>query len=129
MALVDIADVISADRLEATVDSIARVQHEDGCIPWYEGGHSDPWNHVEAAMALDVGGLHGEAERAYEWLMANQMPDGSWFNYYTGGRMKDPTADTNVSTYVAVGTWHHYLATADKGFLLEMFPTIERSLS
>ena len=26
-------------------------------ILWFDGGHGDPWNHVEAAMALDVGGL------------------------------------------------------------------------
>ena len=27
-------------------------------IPWFPGGHCDPWNHVETAMALDVAGLH-----------------------------------------------------------------------
>lgn len=128
MALADIADVISARRLASTVNSIAIVQHFDGCIPWFEGGHSDPWNHVEAAMALDVGGRHREAERAYEWLIATQHPDGSWFNYYIDGRMKDPTPDTNVSTYVAVGVWHHYLATRDEGFLSEMYPTIENAM-
>lgn len=128
MALTDIADVISARRLSATVDSIARVQHADGCIPWFEGGHSDPWNHVEAAMALDVGGRHDEAERAYEWLTATQHDDGSWFNYYIDGRMKDPTPDTNVSTYVAVGVWHHYLATCDDSFLFEIFPVIEKAM-
>ena len=29
-------------------------------IPWFPGGHCDPWNHVECAMALDVVGLHDE---------------------------------------------------------------------
>ena len=29
-----------------------------GMIPWFPGGHADPWNHVEAAMALDLGGPH-----------------------------------------------------------------------
>ena len=41
-------------------------------IPWFPGGHCDPWNHVETAMALDVGGLHAAAERAYEWLVGIQ---------------------------------------------------------
>ena len=31
---------------------IAEVQRPDGMIPWFEGGHCDPWNHVESAMAL-----------------------------------------------------------------------------
>ena len=34
------------------------VQLPDGNIPWTPGGHTDPWNLVEAAMALDVGGRH-----------------------------------------------------------------------
>ncbi len=45
-----------------------RIQEPDGNIPWTPGNHTDPWNLVEAAMALDVGGHHAEAERAYEWL-------------------------------------------------------------
>jgi len=48
------------------------------------GGHADPWNHVEAAMALLVGGRRADAERAFEWLVAKQRDDGSWHNYYVG---------------------------------------------
>ena len=40
-----------------------------GMIPWFPGGHADPWNHVEAAMALALGGRRTEAERAYDWLV------------------------------------------------------------
>ena len=47
-------------------------------IPWFPDGHCDPWNHVETAMALDVAGLHAEAERAYEWLADTQRADGGW---------------------------------------------------
>ena len=38
-------------------------------IPWFPGGHCDPWNHVESAMALDVAGLHarGRATPTSGW--------------------------------------------------------------
>ena len=32
------------------------MQEPDGAIPWTVGGHTDVWNHVEAAMALLVAG-------------------------------------------------------------------------
>ena len=41
-----------------TAESIASLQLDTGMIPWFPGGHCDPWNHVETAMALDVAGLH-----------------------------------------------------------------------
>ena len=73
-------------------------------IPWFDGGHADPWNHVEAAMALDVGGACRDAERAYEWLRAAQRPDGSWHTYYlSNGQIEEPRLDTNVCAYVATG--------------------------
>ena len=93
-----------------TVDAIASVQLPDGNIPWIPGGHTDPWNLVEAALALDVGGRHAEAARAYEWLRSMQNPDGSWHAYYVGNDVKDPTLDTNVACYLATGVWHHYLS-------------------
>ena len=72
-------------------------------IPWFVGGHCDPWNHVEAAMALSVCGRVDEAEAAYGWLAATQLGDGWWFNYYLGDRVKDARIDTNVCAYVATG--------------------------
>ena len=94
-------------------------------IPWFEGGHCDPWNHVEAAMALTVCGLVDEAVDAYRWLARRQLPDGSWFNYYQGDGVKDPRLDTNVCAYLAAGAWHHHLITGDVEFLGELWPTIE----
>ena len=63
----------SADVL-ASAHAIAAVQRPDGMIPWFEGGHCDPWNHVEAAMALSVCGLVDEAVDAYRWLVAASSP-------------------------------------------------------
>lgn len=58
-----IEGVLSADEVVQTAESIASLQLDTGMIPWFPGGHCDPWNHVETAMALDVAGLHGPAER------------------------------------------------------------------
>ena len=120
--------ILHGDQLSETVDAIASVQLSDGNIPWTTGGHTDPWNLVEAAMALDVGGRHAEAARAYAWLARMQNPDGSWHAYYVGNEVKDPTLDTNVACYIATGTWHHYLCTGDTAFLREMWPVVERTI-
>jgi len=114
--------------LLATVDGIARVQHLDGSIPWVAGGKADPWNMVEAAMALDVGGRHDDAARAYLWLASHQLPDGGWYSYYLGDEVIDRTRDTNITAYVAVGAWHHYLSTDDAAFLRAQWPVVERAI-
>ncbi|MFN8037050.1 MAG: prenyltransferase [Acidimicrobiia bacterium] len=126
--LPDVPGIVSRDELHETVDAIASVQLADGNIPWTPGGHTDPWNLVEAAMALDLGGRHHDAERAYEWLARNQRPDGGWFAYYQGDDVKDPTRDTNVTCYVANGVWHHYLTTGDTTFLKRFWPVVEEAI-
>jgi hypothetical protein len=113
--------------LERTVEAIARVQLADGCIPWFETAHADPWNMTEAAMALDVGGLGRAAEAAYRWLAKTQLSDGSWAVSYQGGLVDSSTRDTNFSTYIATGVWHHFLCTRDRAFLEEMWPHVERA--
>ena len=62
------------------LDFIARHQLPSGAIPWYEGGVTDPWDHVECAIALDLGGRVEESTRAYLWLRETQNPDGSWYS-------------------------------------------------
>ncbi len=64
--------VVASGRLGETIESIRAAQSRDGMITWFAGGHADPWNHVEAAMALTVGGALDEAGRAYEWLRATR---------------------------------------------------------
>ena len=73
---------LSRDELRATADTIQACQLSNGMVQWFEGGHADPWNHVEAAMALATAGRLAAAERAYEWLRTTQLPDGAWRNYY-----------------------------------------------
>ncbi len=125
----EVPGILDATEVAATAASIAEVQRPDGMIPWFPGGHCDPWNHVEAAMALTVGGLLDEARLAYRWLVDIQLPEGAWFNYYlTGTGVKDPRLDTNVCAYLTTGAWHHFLVTGDAELLGELWPTVERGL-
>jgi hypothetical protein len=123
--------VLTRTDLRHTAESIAALQLPTGMIEWYPGGHCDPWNHVETAMALDVMGMHAEARHAYRWLADMQRPDGSWFNYYrlsAPDGIEDAKLDTNVCAYVAVGIWHHWLCTRDRLFVDEMWPVVQRAI-
>ena len=68
-----------------TVTAILDVQCDSGEIPWSAGSHADPWDHVEAAMGLSIGGEYHAALRAYRWLAAQQLADGSWWASYRDG--------------------------------------------
>ncbi|MEU4160040.1 prenyltransferase [Actinoplanes sp. NPDC026670] len=124
----DLPGVLSADDIRVTVASIAAEQEGSGAIPWYAGGQLDPWDHVEAAMALDVGGETQRAADAYEWLRRTQRADGSWASRYENGVVADATAETNHAAYLAVGCWHHFLCTGDDDFLARMWPSIRAAL-
>ncbi len=130
MSLVEPASpVLGAAEIGATAATIESLQLRSGMIPWFEGGHADPWNHVEAAMALAAAGRLQAAERAYEWLRATQLPNGAWHNYYcSDGSVEDGRLDTNVCAYVAVGVWHHYLATGDAGVLESFWPVVSAAV-
>jgi len=121
--------VATADEIRATAEHLASLQLPSGMIQWFPGGHSDPWNHIESAMALDVAGLHKEAEHAYEWLAEIQRDDGSWHAYYRpDGSVEDAKLDSNVCAYIATGVWHHWRSTWDRGFVENMWPTVVRAL-
>ncbi|MEJ7765172.1 MAG: hypothetical protein WKF86_06725, partial [Acidimicrobiales bacterium] len=111
--------------------SRARVQRADGMVPWAPGLHADPWNHVEAAMALTVGGFLDEAVAAYRWLAGVQHDDGSWCTYYLPsavGGIEDGRRDTNVCAYVATGALHHLRSTGDRAIAQELWPMVERAV-
>ncbi|GHE87251.1 prenyltransferase [Streptomyces longispororuber] len=119
--------VLTADQAAATVRGILAAQRPDGAIPWFRGHHLDPWDHTEAAMALDAAGEHAAAARAYEWLARHQNADGSWYAAYADGdpdAVTDRGRETNFCAYVAVGVWHHYLTTGDEVFLDRMWPVV-----
>jgi hypothetical protein len=123
------ARLLSEDEVRATADTIEACQLPNGMVQWFEGGHADPWNHTEAAMALTTAGRLGAAERAFDWLRATQLPDGAWHNYHRpDGSIEDPKRDTNVCAYVATGIWHHYLVTGDAGMIESFWPVIEAAI-
>lgn len=114
--------------LQAVVDLIARIQLADGAIPWSVGDKTDPWDHVESAMGLTIGGDRNRARRAYEWLRRCQLPDGSWYAAYRDGRVADYTRETNHAAYVAAGVYHYFLVTADRDFAEYMWSTVAAAI-
>ncbi|MEM1145110.1 MAG: prenyltransferase [Pseudomonadota bacterium] len=115
--------------LAPTVESILALQRESGEIVWSEGKHSDPWDLVEAAMGLSIGGEWQAAARAYNWLASIQLEDGSWWaSYEHGGRPVAVRRESNFVAYFATGVWHHFLVTGDDDFLEAMAPTVERAI-
>jgi hypothetical protein len=119
---------LSREYLEPTVGTIVAVQQIDGSIPWFQGGITDPWTHIENAMAVDVGRFHGEAERAYDWLSETQLLDGSWYASYQNGKPLDTSKVSHIISYIAVGIWHHYLTTGDLSFLKNMWPVVRAAI-
>ncbi|MEY2469005.1 MAG: hypothetical protein QOF21_1703 [Actinomycetota bacterium] len=118
--------MLTSAEQKQTIESIADLQLDNGMIEWFPGGHSDPWNHVESAMALAIGGYRDQADAAYRWLAGIQHNDGSWCSYYLAGdAIEDPRRDTNVSLYVATGLWHHLRIFEDERFIAEVFPMVE----
>jgi hypothetical protein len=120
--------IVTREELAVTAAHLASLQTDSGQIPWFVGGHCDPWNHVEAAMALTVTGYVNEARAAYLWLGENQLGDGSWFNYYVEDRVKDTRLDTNVCAYIAAGVYHYVVATNDDEFGAAMWPAVRRAI-
>jgi hypothetical protein len=126
--LPEVPGVLGADALARTAASIAAAQQPDGAIPWFPGGHVDPWDHVECAMALSVAGRRAEAERAYRWMFATQRSDGSWPMRVHAGRVEDAGADTNFTAYLVVGVWHHWLVTGSRRFARAAWEPVRRAL-
>jgi hypothetical protein len=107
---------------------IAEVQRRNGDIPWHRGGKTDPWDLVEAAMGLSIGGYSIEAEKAYAWLASRQNTDGSWYTSYIDGAAEDTTRDANLSAYIAVGVFHHYLISGSQSFLIQMWDSVRAAI-
>lgn len=114
--------------LNYVVESIVNTQKKNGEIPWCEGQKTDPWDLVESAMGLAIGGKVEEARLAFDWMIEHQLEDGSWYASYKGGEPDDKTHDTNMSSYIAAGAYHHYLITKDIEFLKKIWPTLHKAI-
>ena len=123
-----VAGVLTPAQCRQTAQSIADTQESSGAIPWSDGGHTDPWDHVENAMALTVAGLIEPARAAFDWCRTVQRPNGSWPIQLRNGVIEDANSDSNFCAYVATGVWHHVLITGDRAFAELMWPVVTRAL-
>ena len=107
---------------------IQRVQLNNGAIPWFEGGHLDPWDHIEAAMGLSIAGCKVDAaERAYQWLLSEQMDNGAWRAYYFS-KENYRHIELHHAAYIAVGVWHHYKIYGELDFLIQFSKCVEKAI-
>jgi hypothetical protein len=98
-------------------------------IPLVPGGGTDPWNHVEAAIALDLSGHHAQAQRAYAWLASMQRSDGAWYaSYGSEGDAVASHADTNAVGYFATGLFAHGLLAGSFREVAEFLPVVAAGL-
>ncbi len=114
--------------VNGVADLIAKTQKIDGEIPWSHQLKTDPWDHVEAAMGLSIGGYFKAAQRAFDWMARTQLKQGCWYAAYQKGIPKDRTLDANMSAYIAVGVYHYYLITGDTSFLKKMWKTVRAAV-
>lgn len=123
-----LAGVLTGDQIARTASAIAAVQEHCGAIPWFAGGHTDVWDHVESAMALTAAGRYAEADRAYGWMLSTQRPDGSWPIRIDQGTVTDHGSDASFCAYFATGIWHRWLVTADYGAMAMAWPAVRAAL-
>ncbi|MDC8974410.1 prenyltransferase [Mycobacterium marinum] len=119
---------LTRDQCRQTAQSIASAQEPSGAIPWFVGGHTDPWDHVECAMALTAAGLLEQARAAFDWSRRAQRADGSWPIQIRTGTVEDENSDSNFCAYIATGIWHHVLVTGDKSFAVTMWPVVRKAI-
>ncbi len=122
-------NTVSPVDLDSAAELILSTQKENGEIPWFAGGKTDPWDHVESAMGLAICGHLGAAEKAYEWLVENRLKNGVWYASYKDGKPFDMTLDTNMISYVAVGVFQYFLISNDLDFLKKMWEPVEDAIN
>ncbi len=128
MTVPSVPGILTTAQIEQSADALVATQLPSGAIPWFDGGHTDPWDHVQAAMALSAAGRIDDAVRAYEWSRESQRADGSWAIRYENGVVTDPHTDSNFCAYLATGVWHHWQITADRAFIERMWPVVQGGL-
>ena len=113
--------------LRPSIELLLQLQQPCGAIPWYQGGHTEPWCTVEGAMALLIGGECEAWERCYAWLSESQLEDGSFFAKLAG-KNHWWRRETNFAAYVATGLWHHWLVEQDGDILQKYWPMVAKAL-
>lgn len=125
----DLSQGFPSEYFKPTIEYIKATQLDSGSIPWFDRGHADPWDHVEAAMALSIAGEYEAAEKAYLWLKEKQLDDGSWWAAYKGEEIDNKERrETNFVAYVATGIWHHYLISKNIEFSRSMWSVVQKAM-
>jgi hypothetical protein len=130
---------LTPEEIAATGAFLARMQGDDGALPWFPGGQWDAWNHTEALMGLTVAGVlarsadDGErliacARAGLDQLARTQRPDGSWPMEMRDGTVVHAESDTNQCAYPAVGVWHYALATGDDDACGQYWPMVRTAI-
>ncbi len=120
--------MLSATERELTLDYLANLQRPNGMVPWFDGGHSDIWNHCEAVIAFFLGGRIEHGLAGLDWVRERQHRDGSFAHYYFDCGVQEPRRELNCSIYPAVAV---LVATRslDRSWILDRYwPMLERSL-
>ncbi len=120
--------LFSTLNIHSVAQAIAALQRPNGDIPWHTDGKTDPWDLVESAMGLNIGGNPQAACHAFEWLAKTQNPDGAWFSAYVDGTPEDRTSESHMACYLAVGLLHTHLITGDVAMLERFWPTMEKGI-
>jgi hypothetical protein len=121
--------LLTTAEIAETADALAAMQLPDGAIPWFvPGGHTEAWDHLECAMALDLGGRDDAADRAWDWLVRNQRADGTWPAKTVDGVVTEDFADSNQCAYVATAVWHRWRRTGDGDFVARLWPVVRLAL-
>ncbi|KII00141.1 prenyltransferase [Streptomonospora alba] len=120
----ELPGVLTSADVSFSADYLISTQSPDGAIPWFPGGHTDVWDHVECAMALAAAGHTDAAHRAYTWLAGVQLADGSWPAKLRQNEPAHGLREANHAAYPAVGAWHQLLITGDEQAAAELWPTV-----
>ena len=108
---------------------IKSIQLESGAIPSNKDGTHDPWDHIESIMGLNFSNEKDSSELAFEWLIKNQNPDGSWYSKYSNNLPLERHKSTHFGPYISVAALHYYKIFEDKKFLEYLWPNIELALN
>ena len=122
--------VLSAEDRRQSVASIRALQLPSGMIPWAAGQGADPWNHLEATMALACAGEREAVERALCWYAGIQRRDRAVHaGYSPTGAVADTRLDTNGAAYLAVALRLVREAFGDDEMVQDLLPVALRGLS
>ena len=128
---------------DGTVEKIISIQREDGGIPWFKNGVLDPWNHLEAVMALNLCGKKENVKRGFDYLFNTQLNDGAWWGQLGSAVPLDEglmhfssedmdsgnrTKDTNFAAYIATAVWHDYLLNNNLDFVKTAWPHVKKAI-